>query len=180
MSTGEVSVTGPPDVPVPAGRPYQLAFVCLGNICRSPMADVVLSELVDRAGLGSRVEVSSCGTGDWHLGQPMDERAAAQLSASSYDPDDHRAQQLDASWFDRDLLLAMDHSNLRTVQDLARQAEVGLRPGQLRLFREYDPLAGPDEEVPDPWTGGPDGFVSTLEIVERTCRALLTALGRRA
>jgi len=61
-------------------------MVCLGNICRSPMADVVLTQRVDDAGLAGRVTVSSCGTGDWHLGDPMDERAAAVLRANDYDP----------------------------------------------------------------------------------------------
>ena len=77
---------------------YAIALVCLGNICRSPMADVVLSQRVDDAGLAGRVTVTSSGTGDWHVGQPMDERAAAILRANDFDPSTHRAQQFAPSW----------------------------------------------------------------------------------
>ena len=88
---------------------YRIAFVCLGNICRSPMADVVLTARVEEAGLADRVTVASSGTGDWHVGHPMDHRAAATLAAAGYDPTRHRAQQFAASWLDEfDLVLAMD------------------------------------------------------------------------
>ena len=83
-------------LPAPTGAPYRIAFVCLGNICRSPMADVVLTQLLDDAGLATKVEVTSCGTGTWHLGEPMDPRAAAQLLAEGYDASAHRAQKFDA------------------------------------------------------------------------------------
>src|SRR5690606_35247871 len=84
---------GPPvvtELPPPRteGR-YRTGVVCLGNICRSPMAEVVLTERVAEAGLDDRVEVASCGTGDWHVGHPMDRRAAATLSAAGYDPSRH-------------------------------------------------------------------------------------------
>ena len=96
--------------------PYRIALVCLGNICRSPMAHVVLAAAVDEAGLADRVEVTSSGTGDWHVGQPMDRRAAAVLTAAGYDASRHRARQFDASWLDdHDLVLAMDESNLKNV-----------------------------------------------------------------
>ncbi len=155
-----------PALPAPTGTPYRIGLVCLGNICRSPMADVVLTELVDRAGLSSAVEVTSSGTGGWHVGQPMDSRAAATLLAHDYDPSEHRAQQFDAGWFGRDLLLVMDDSNLADVR--AQGA------GEVRLFRDFDPVGG--GEVPDPYFGGPDGFDDVLRMVERTCIALVAAL----
>ena len=78
------------------------------------MADVVLSQRVDDAGLAGRVTVTSCGTGDWHVGQPMDERAAAILRANDYDPSAHRARQFSASWLaGNDLVLAMDDDQPR-------------------------------------------------------------------
>jgi protein-tyrosine phosphatase len=166
----------PPDLPAPAGAPYRIAVVCLGNICRSPMAAVVLSEKVRAAGLADRVEVTSAGTGDWHVGGPMDRRAAATLAAAGYDPSGHRAQQFVADWFDRDLVLVMDSQNLVDVQELA--AEGRLRPGQVRRFRVFDPLGGPDDDVPDPWTGGQEGFDEVLATVERTSEALVEELGR--
>lgn len=161
-----------PALPPAAGTPYRLAFVCLGNICRSPMAHVVLEEMVNRAGLAARVAISSAGTGDWHLGEPMDPRAAAQLVGSSYDPSAHRARQFGPEFCDQDLLLAMDHANLRDMRAMAP----GLRKDQVRLFRDFDPLAEPDAEVPDPYAGGEKGFVEVLHVVERTCRSLVTAL----
>ena len=162
-------------LPAPTGSPYRLAFVCLGNICRSPTAAVVLEELVDAAGLAAEVEVTSCGTGAWHVGEPMDPRAAAQLHAEGYDASQHRARQFDESWRDRDLLLAMDTQNLAAITD-GRGADE-----HVRLFRSFDPLVGPDADpgdldVPDPWFGGEDGFVEVAAIIERTCRALLAEL----
>ncbi len=162
-------------LPNPDGTPYRIGFVCLGNICRSPTAAVVLEELVDGAGMAGRVEVSSCGTGGWHVGEPMDPRAAAQLQAEGYDASRHRARQFDESWRDHDLLLAMDAQNLADITG-GRGADE-----HVRLFRSFDPLAGPDADpseldVPDPWFGGEDGFVEVVAIVERTCRAILADL----
>jgi protein-tyrosine phosphatase len=139
------------------------------------MADVVLGQRVDDAGLAGRVSVASCGTGDWHVGDPMDERAAAVLRANDYDPSAHRAQQLTASWLGRnDLVLAMDGSNLRDV----RRVEVPggpVEPDRVRLFGDFDPVE-PGGEVPDPYYGGAQGFEEVLTMVERTCAVLVSAL----
>lgn len=159
-------------LPAPTGTPYRIGLVCLGNICRSPMADVVLSELVDRAGLSAAVEVTSSGTGGWHVGGPMDTRAAATLVAEDYDPSRHRARQLDAGWSDRDLVLAMDAANLADVRDLLGD-EAG---GRIRMFRDFDPVGAGD--VPDPYYGGPDGFTEVLDMVERTSIAIVAQLER--
>ncbi len=168
-------MTLPPALPPPTGTPYRIAFVCLGNICRSPMADVILSTLVDDAGLAAKVEVNSCGTGDWHVGHPMDPRAATQLLAEGYDASGHRARQYDAGWLDHDLVLAMDAQNLADITDGAGPSE------RVRMFRCFDPLldgsAEPgDLDVPDPYFGGDDGFELVIAMVERTCRRLLTGL----
>ena len=167
-------------LPAPRGTPYRIGFVCLGNICRSPMADVILSELVNRAGLSARVDVTSCGTGDWHVGQPMDPRAASQLLASGYDASVHRAQQFEAAWLERDLLLAMDARNLADL------LAAGGSQDRVRLFRTFDPLASRDSgadsgdlDVPDPYYGGDAGFAEVIAMVERTCRALLTELEKQ-
>jgi protein-tyrosine phosphatase len=159
----------------PARTPgsYAVALVCLGNICRSPMADVVLQEHLVRAGLDDRVAVASCGTGDWHVGKGMDPRAAATLDAAGYDPTRHRAQTLDPSWFERfDLLLAMDGSNLDDVRELrGSTAEMD----RAMLFRSFDPV-DPGGEVPDPYYGGDSGFEEVLAMVERTTAALVSSL----
>jgi protein-tyrosine phosphatase len=151
---------------------YSIALVCLGNICRSPMADVVLAQRVDDAGLAGRVTVASSGTGDWHVGQPMDERAAAVLRANDYDPSEHRAQQFSASWLaTNDLVLAMDAANLADL----RHVEPAAERERLRLFGDFDPVE-PGGEVPDPYYGGEQGFQEVLAMVERTCAALVSAL----
>ncbi len=159
----------PPRTP---GR-YRIALVCLGNICRSPMADVVLTDRVAAAGLAEQVTVVSSGTGDWHVGHPMDERAAALLTSEGYDASAHRAQQVRASWLTEcDLLLAMDRQNLRDLHDLAGD---DLDPDRVRLFGDFDPVE-PGAEVPDPYYGGADGFSDVLAMVERTADALVDTL----
>lgn len=141
----------------------RIAVVCLGNICRSPMAEVVLRDRLEAAGR-TDVEVCSAGTGDWHVGERMDRRAAATLSRHGYDPTHHRAQQYDAAG-GFDLVLAMDAANLR---------DLGGRGDRVRLFRDFDP-AGPGD-VPDPYFGGDDGFDDVLAMVERTADALVKEL----
>ena len=162
-------------LPPATGTPYRIAFVCLGNICRSPMADVILTELVDLAGLTAKVAVSSSGTGDWHLGHPIDPRAATALLAEGYDPSAHRAQQFDPGWLEQDLVLAMDAKNLDDITGGQGESE------RVRMFRSFDPLlpddaTGVELDVPDPYYGGDEGFTDVVAIVERTCRRLLTEL----
>jgi protein-tyrosine phosphatase len=155
----------------------RIAFVCLGNICRSPTAEVVTRRLLEQAGLDD-VTVDSCGTGGQHTGEPMDPRTAQVLSAAGYDPTQHRARRLDATWHDHDLLLVMDRSNEADVLDRL-PAE---RHDRVVLFRSYDPEvspAGPVPDVPDPWYGGEQGFAEVLAIVERTSRALVDSLAAR-
>lgn len=152
---------------------YRIALVCLGNICRSPMADVVLTDRVAAAGLADRVSVLSSGTGDWHIGQPMDQRAAALLTSEGYDASAHRAQQVRPSWLTEcDLLLAMDRQNLRDLRTLAGG---DLAHERVRLFGDFDPVE-PGAEVPDPYYGDGDGFRVVLAMVERTSAAIVEAL----
>jgi protein-tyrosine phosphatase len=149
--------------------PYRIALVCLGNICRSPMAHVVLADHLDRAGLAAKVEVSSAGTGGWHVGKPMDPRAATALVGEGYDPSAHRARQYDAGWLEtHDVVLVMDRANL---------ADVGTHE-RVALFRDFDPVDR-GGEVPDPYYGGDDGFGEVLSMVERTSAAIVDALQRR-
>lgn len=139
------------------------------------MAQVVLTEKLLRFGMAERVEVRSCGTGDWHVGEEMDARAAAALAAAGYDPSLHRASHFDSSWFDSSgVLLAMDRANLRDVCAAAGTEELRRR---VLLFRCFDPEASDgDLEVPDPWYGGPRGFTTVLDIVERTTDVLVEQL----
>jgi protein-tyrosine phosphatase len=158
----------PPSALPPARRPgsYRIELVCLGNICRSPTAHVVLEEQLADAGL-DHVEVSSSGTGDWDVGHPMDRRAAATLVAAGYDASRHRARQHDPAE-GVDHVLAMDQANL---------ADLGGRTDRIRKFRDFDPLE-PASDVPDPSYGGDDGFEEVLTMVERTASSIVDALRR--
>lgn len=158
---------------------YRIALVCLGNICRSPIADVVVNAELDAAGLTDEFEVTSCGTGTWHIGEPMDPRAAAVLTDAGYDASRHEARHFGSDWHDHDLILAMDHANLADIlADLPAD-----RHDRVRLFRSYDPEVETDDprevpDVPDPFYGGPEGFDEVLAMVERTARNLVRGLVR--
>ena len=157
---------------------YRVALVCLGNICRSPIADVVVNAELREASLDDRIEVTSCGTGTWHVGEAMDSRAASVLTASGYDASRHRAQHFGPDWHDHDLILVMDRANLADVLDELPSD----RHDRVRMFRSYDPAVdatGPDDvpDLPDPFYGGPEGFDDVLAIVERTARQLVRELG---
>ena len=167
--------------PVPAPRqpsgPYRVCLVCLGNICRSPMAEVVLRDELDRAGLSGRVMVDSAGTGDWHIGEPMDSRARAELARRGYDGSAHRARQVAASWLPRyDLIVAMDASNKADLERMASRHPG--TAGRIRLLRSFDPESGAQAEVPDPYSGGPQDYADALDLVLPAARALAGQLAR--
>nr|WP_275413273.1 low molecular weight protein-tyrosine-phosphatase [Planotetraspora thailandica] len=142
-----------------------VCLVCMGNICRSPMAEVVLRSVLAARGLD--VVVDSAGTGGWHAGDPMDERALATLAAHGYDGSAHRARQFDPSWFaERDLILVMDEDNLRALRRIAP-------PGaDIRLLRSFDPAAPEGAEVPDPYYDGRQEFEEVLAMVEAAAEGL--------
>jgi protein-tyrosine phosphatase len=156
---------------------YRICFVCMGNICRSPMAEVVMRSMVLDAGLEDQFELSSAGTGGWHVGAPADQRARATLAARGYDGESHRARQFAAHWFDEnDLVLAVDESTYSALRSLDPEAA----GEKLRRLREFDPLAEGDLDVPDPYYGGRRGFDDVLDMVERSCRGLLAHLQSEA
>ncbi|CAL9507654.1 low molecular weight protein-tyrosine-phosphatase [Streptomyces sp. Tu 3180] len=152
---------------------YRVCFVCTGNICRSPMAESVFRARVAEAGLDGLVEVDSAGTGGWHEGDGADPRTVAVLRESGYGTG-HTARQFDPSWFARlDLVIALDSGHLEALRRLApteRDAD------KVRLLRSYDPAAGDDLDVPDPYYGGADGFDACLEMVEAASDGLLAAV----
>ena len=155
-------------------EPVRLCFVCLGNICRSPTAEGVMRALVAEAGLEDRVVVDSAGTGGWHRGEPPDERAQAEARRRGLELTSRASQFRAGDALAYDLVLAMDRSNLADLRSLTPEPELRAR---LRLLREFDPAAGPDDEwdleVPDPWYGGEDGFAVVFDLVDAACRGLL-------
>lgn len=144
---------------------YRISCVCLGNICRSPMAEAVLQHRIVAAGLDDLVALDSAGTGTWHIGEDMDERARNTLETNGYTKQ-HTAQHFTEEILPHyDLILAMDHANRADI--LAMATNAGLPTEQVRLFRSFDPEADPNAEVPDPYFGGNDGFDTVLRMAER-------------
>jgi protein-tyrosine phosphatase len=158
---------------MPSAAPYRVCFVCSGNICRSPIAEAVLRRMVADAGLADQVAVSSAGTGGWHIGDPADARAMAALRRRGY-PLDHAARQWSAADFaDTDLVVALDAGHYRHLVRQARDAE---DRAKIRLLRSFDPEAGDDLDVPDPYYGGAAGFEHVLDLAEAACARILTEI----
>lgn len=163
---------------MPTPGVYRICVICSGNICRSPIAAVVLRDQLATAGLADRVEVESAGTGDWHVGGPADPRALAALAERGYDGSAHRA-----AWFGpeqvggHDLLLVADRGHLDHVTRAARRAGVD---ADVRLIRSFDPdaVAADTLEVDDPYYGQDAGFASCLDEIERACRGVTEHLRR--
>ncbi len=166
--------------------PLRVCFVCTGNICRSPMADVVLramaarTALGDGTALGNHLVVDSAGTGNWHAGEPMDPRAAAALAAAGYADHGHRARAFEAAWFgERDLVVAMARTHQQTLAGLARHRAGGGHRAELVLLRPFDPRAGGSVDVPDPYYGDAAHFDECLAMIEAGCRGLVDDLVAR-
>lgn len=144
-------------------------FVCLGNICRSPLAEGIFRALVDERGLTDRFEIDSAGTGGWHVGEPADSRAT--MVAKRYGVTlESRARQVTAQDLTRfDYVIAMDRDNLSVLE---RMLESSGADTELHLLREFD-AEGDGDEVPDPYYGGARGFENVYEMIERSSAALL-------
>lgn len=155
--------------------PTGVLFVCLGNICRSPLAKAVFTHHALRRGVLARFDVDSCGTGSWHAGSGADPRTVMVCRARGV-PITHTARTLEPGTdFDRfHLLLAMDLANRDTMLGL------GAPRDRVRLFRSFDPsLAGAaerDMQVPDPYYGGPGGFDQVFDMIDRASLGLLDHL----
>jgi len=155
---------------------YRVMTVCTGNICRSPMAQVVLAERLRRAGLAD-VAVDSAGISDEERGHPIDPRAARVLAAHGYPVPAHRAKRITATDLaERDLVLAMTSSHARAVRSLAR-SDVALAE-RVRMYRGFDPSAateGPEHllDMDDPWYGDEVGFEVTFAEIEAAADAVV-------
>lgn len=166
----------------PSSGPLRICFVCSGNICRSPTAELVFKELAAQAGRSGDFLVDSAGIGDWHVGAGLDERSRGALAAAGYPPRTHTARQFRATDFNtRNLVVAIDHGHLEALTELATiAADPESAAKSLVLLRAFDPVAVADGEldVPDPYYGGPDGFKQVLGQIERACSGLLEQLSR--
>ena len=156
-----------------AVEPFRVVFVCTGNICRSPMAEVVFRALADSAGVGDRVLSTSAGTGDWHVGERADERTIEALARRGYDGARHRARQFGRADFDcSDLVLALDRSHERILRGWAHS---DADADKISLLMSFD-AGAPTLDVPDPYYADEAMFDEVLGMIENASRALFRQL----
>ncbi len=154
-------------------------FICLGNICRSPLAEGIFLHAAHRRGVADRFDVDSCGTGAWHVGEGADPRSI-EVALRHGITLDHEARQFDPGTdFDRfGLLIAMDRSNRRSI---IHAAETHSKDASgVRLMRGFDPTiagtGGAEHDVPDPYSGGDEGFQVVFDMLCTSCEGLLDHL----
>lgn len=160
-----------------AGRPYRIVFVCTGNICRSPMAEVITralaatSELDDGSAMADHLDVRSAGTGPWHEGEPMHPLAANALVRGGYPRSRHVARQFTTAQIGQiDLIVALDRRHRQTLRGL------GADPERLALLRSFDAAAGAAADVPDPYYGDDVVFDGCRDMIAAACHGLVASL----
>ncbi|MDQ6953849.1 MAG: low molecular weight protein-tyrosine-phosphatase [Mariprofundaceae bacterium] len=140
-------------------KPTRVLFVCLGNICRSPLAEVIVSSQAEKKGLAEQFSFSSAGTGDWHIGGRADPRSEQTAKQHGLDLSQHQAQQITRNninlW---DYFVAMDADNHRNL------LHMGVHPGRLLMMRQFESAGEISLNVPDPYYGGEDGFEDIYHI----------------
>ncbi|MRG59022.1 low molecular weight phosphotyrosine protein phosphatase [Agromyces sp. CFH 90414] len=157
-----------------AAEPFRVSFVCTGNICRSPMAEVVLRTLAERAGLDGALAIESAATGDWHVGEQADRRTIDALERAGYDGSKHRARQFDPATFrELDLVVAFDRGQARILRNWARSA---VDQHKVRLLLEFDSDLAPLQDVPDPYYSDAETFDRVLGMIERSTQSLFRQL----
>ncbi|UOE43347.1 low molecular weight protein-tyrosine-phosphatase [Agromyces larvae] len=157
-----------------AAVPFRISFVCTGNICRSPMAEVVLRSLAEHAGLDGALAIESAATGDWHVGEQADQRTIDALDRAGYDGSKHRARQFDPTNFgELDLVVAFDRGQARILRNWATNAT---DQHKVRLLLEFEPELAPLQDVPDPYYSDAETFDRVLGMIERSTKALFRQL----
>ncbi|PDT83441.1 protein tyrosine phosphatase [Sinorhizobium sp. BJ1] len=159
--------------PMDIMKPVRILFVCLGNICRSPLAEGVMRALARRAGYGEAVSVDSAGLGAWHIGHLPDRRSIEAAKAHGIDITDLRGRQIaTVDLADFDLILGMDRRNVAELQRLASLETMH----KVHLFMKF--AAGRNDNVPDPYYETADAFEALYQTLEAGCSSLLAKLVR--
>lgn len=147
----------------------RVLFVCMGNICRSPTAEGVFKTLVERERLASKIQIDSAGTHAYHVGKPPDERAQQAASRRGIDLSHQRARKVrHEDFLEFDYVLAMDQSNYEDLRELCHPDY----ESRLRLFMDFAENAQ-EQDVPDPYYGGAQGFERVLDLIELASVGLL-------
>ena len=137
-----------------------ITFICSGNICRSPMAEKMFAHQIAERGLAEAVRVTSAGTGGWHVGDTVDDRASHVLRKHGY-PTTHRAAQIDDEHLSADLVIALGRDHVRMLRDM------GVPPSRIRMLRSFDPRSGEHAlDVEDPYYGTQDDFDDVFAVIE--------------
>jgi protein-tyrosine phosphatase len=148
----------------------KVIFICLGNICRSPLAEGVFRHLVSEAGLEKKIYVVSAGTSGWHIGEKPDPRSIEIAEKHGITLDSLGRKAVSEDFRDFDYIIAMDRNNFSDMQRLPGASRMGA--AKLYLMRDFDDI-GKGLDVPDPYYGGDDGFRDVYEMLDRSCRNLL-------
>ena len=145
-------------------------FVCLGNICRSPLAEGVFKHLVFEDGLEDKIFVESAGTSGWHVGDRPDPRSIEVARENGIDLDSYGRKAISDDFAEFDYIIAMDQNNFADMRSLDGSSKKDA--AKLYLMRDFDEI-GKGQDVPDPYYGGDDGFSYVFELLDRSCRNLL-------
>ena len=153
-------------------EPIRVLFVCLGNICRSPLAEFIVRQRAIERGFSERFHFESAGTGDWHVGNGADRRMSQTAIAHGIDMGSHRASQITRSRIDQwDWLIAMDAANYNDLLAL------GANPARTLMMRQFE-NEDRSPDVPDPYYGGDQGFEEVFELLSENADALIDHLNR--
>ena len=161
------------------GATTSVLFVCLGNICRSPLAEGIFAALAKERGLDGRFHADSAGTAGYHSGEPPDPRSTAVAAAHGVHLTGFARQVTPRDLERFDIVVAMDRSNRRSLERLRRRVRGGRGAlADIVMMRDYEPGAR-EPDMPDPYYGGPGGFERVYRILERACNGLLDELANR-
>lgn len=152
----------------------KVLFVCLGNICRSPLAEAIFNHKAREKGLEAGMKAESSGTSDYHIGQPPDLRTLRSAQRNGVSIDHYGRQLTREDLVKYDYVLAMDKSN---YENILRLPNAGDHRGKIMLIRHFDTVKSGDE-VPDPYFGGEQGFQDVFDMLERSIENLIQFLQR--